>query len=188
MPGMMDTILNLGLNAKSVVALAERSKSARFAYDSYRRLIQMFGSVVLEIPKSEFEEVFDAKKKQKKAKLDMDLDVEEEDFRWKTYLERDCVALYQAMEKYHDLVENKLGGEVGMTAPSTSNWLFSIRTGHSDSIASLQPAPSASGRPIPVTRAKATAATCGARLDKPGRSIIFVLLLAHCKFWSEVDR
>src|SRR6267154_4311105 len=74
MPGMMDTILNLGLNDKSVVALAERSKSARFAYDSYRRLIQMFGNVVLEIPKSEFEEVFDAKKKQKKAKLDMDLD------------------------------------------------------------------------------------------------------------------
>src|SRR6267142_313189 len=74
MPGMMDTILNLGLNDKSVVALAERSKSARFAYDSYRRLIQMFSSVVLEIPKSEFEEVFDAEKKQKKAKLDMDLD------------------------------------------------------------------------------------------------------------------
>src|SRR5258707_7766449 len=74
MPGMMDTILNLGLNDKSVVALAERSKSARFAYDSYRRLIQMFSSVVLEIPKSEFEAVFDAKKKQKKAKLDMDLD------------------------------------------------------------------------------------------------------------------
>src|SRR5450432_2047176 len=74
MPGMMDTILNLGLNDKSVVALAERSKSARFAYDSYRSLIQMFSSVVLEIPKSEFEEVFDAKKKQKKAKLDMDLD------------------------------------------------------------------------------------------------------------------
>src|SRR5258705_409123 len=49
-------------------------KSARFAYDSYRRLIQMFSSVVLEIPKSEFEEVFDAKKKQKKARLDMDLD------------------------------------------------------------------------------------------------------------------
>src|SRR5882762_7271345 len=74
MPGMMDTILNLGLNDSSVAALAERSKSARFAYDSYRRLIQMFSSVVLEIPKSEFEEVFDAKKKQKKAKLDMDLD------------------------------------------------------------------------------------------------------------------
>ena len=74
MPGMMDTILNLGLNDQSVEALARRSNNPRFAYDSYRRLIQMFGNVVLEIPKSEFDEVFDAKKKQKKAKLDTDLD------------------------------------------------------------------------------------------------------------------
>jgi pyruvate, orthophosphate dikinase len=74
MPGMMDTILNLGLNDESVEALARRSKNSRFAYDSYRRLIQMFGNVVLEIPKSAFDEVFDAKKKQKKAKLDTELD------------------------------------------------------------------------------------------------------------------
>jgi pyruvate, orthophosphate dikinase len=74
MPGMMDTILNLGLNDESVEALARRSNNPRFAYDSYRRLIQMFGNVVLEIPKSEFDEVFDSKKKQKKAKLDTELD------------------------------------------------------------------------------------------------------------------
>src|SRR6202167_239844 len=74
MPGMMDTILNLGLNDKSMEALAKRSNNPRFAADSYRRLIQMFGNVVLEIPKSGFDEVFDAKKKQKKAKLDTDLD------------------------------------------------------------------------------------------------------------------
>jgi pyruvate,orthophosphate dikinase len=74
MPGMMDTILNLGLNDKSVQALAKRSNNERFAADSYRRLIQMFGNVVLEIPKSAFDEVFDAKKKQKKAKLDTELD------------------------------------------------------------------------------------------------------------------
>jgi len=74
MPGMMDTILNLGLNDQSVEALARRSSNPRFAYDSYRRLIQMFGNVVLEIPKSAFDDVFDAKKKQKKAKLDTDLD------------------------------------------------------------------------------------------------------------------
>ncbi len=74
MPGMMDTILNLGLNDKSVEALAKRSNSQRFAYDSYRRLIQMFGNVVLDIEKSAFDEVFDAKKKQRKAKLDTDLD------------------------------------------------------------------------------------------------------------------
>jgi pyruvate,orthophosphate dikinase len=74
MPGMMDTILNLGLNDKSVEGLAKRSNNPRFAYDSYRRLIQMFGSVVLDIPKHAFEEVFDGKKKQKKAKLDTELD------------------------------------------------------------------------------------------------------------------
>ena len=74
MPGMMDTILNLGLNDQSVEALARRSHNPRFAYDSYRRLIQMFGNVVLEIPKPAFDEAFDAKKKQRKAKLDTDLD------------------------------------------------------------------------------------------------------------------
>jgi pyruvate, orthophosphate dikinase len=74
MPGMMDTILNLGLNDQSVEALAKRSNNPRFAYDSYRRLIQMFGNVVLDIEKSVFDEIFDAKKKQKKTKLDTDLD------------------------------------------------------------------------------------------------------------------
>jgi len=74
MPGMMDTILNLGLNDQSVEALAKRANNPRFAYDSYRRLIQMFGSVVLDIEKSVFEEVFDGKKKQRKVKLDTELD------------------------------------------------------------------------------------------------------------------
>jgi len=74
MPGMMDTILNLGLNDKSVEGLAKRSNNPRFAYDSYRRLIQMFGNVVLDIPKPVFDEVFDGKKRQKKAKLDTELD------------------------------------------------------------------------------------------------------------------
>jgi len=74
MPGMMDTILNLGLNDQSVEALARRTGNPRFAYDSYRRLIQMFGNVVLDIEKSVFEEIFDAKKKQKKTKFDTGLD------------------------------------------------------------------------------------------------------------------
>src|SRR5256886_3096443 len=73
MPGMMDTILNLGLNDKSVEALAKRSNNPRFAADSYRRLIQMFGNVVLDIPKSAFDEVFDAKKKKRKTRLDTGL-------------------------------------------------------------------------------------------------------------------
>jgi pyruvate, orthophosphate dikinase len=74
MPGMMDTILNLGLNDESVEALAKRSNNPRFAYDSYRRLIQMFGNVVLDIEKHAFDEVFEAKKKQRKANLDTELD------------------------------------------------------------------------------------------------------------------
>jgi pyruvate,orthophosphate dikinase len=73
MPGMMDTILNLGLNDQSVEALAKRSNNPRFAYDSYRRLIQMFGNVVLDIEKHVFDEAFDGKKKQRKTKLDTDL-------------------------------------------------------------------------------------------------------------------
>ena len=75
MPGMMDTILNLGLNDKTVEALAKRSDNPRFAYDSYRRFIQMFGNVVLEIPKKQISSTSSTrKKKQKKAKLDTDLD------------------------------------------------------------------------------------------------------------------
>src|SRR5438270_9953275 len=74
MPGMMDTILNLGLNDESVEALARRSNNPRFAYDSYRRLIHMFGSIVLEIPKNEFDKVFEKQKKRRRAKLDTDLD------------------------------------------------------------------------------------------------------------------
>src|SRR5450759_2793296 len=76
MPGMMDTILNLGLNDQSVEALARRTSNPRSAYDSYRRLIQMFGNVVLDIEKPVFDEIFDAKKKQKKTKFDTGLDAE----------------------------------------------------------------------------------------------------------------
>ena len=74
MPGMMDTILNLGLNDQSVEALARQTNHPRFAYDSYRRLIQMFGNVVLEIEKAVFEKIFDAKKAQRKTKFDTGLD------------------------------------------------------------------------------------------------------------------
>src|SRR5437762_2088440 len=74
MPGMMDTILNLGLNDQSVEGLKRRTQNGRFAYDSYRRFIQMFGNVVLEIPKEEFEHEFDTVKKARNVKLDTDLD------------------------------------------------------------------------------------------------------------------
>src|SRR5437588_1491218 len=70
MPGMMDTILNLGLNDESVKSVAAKTQNERFACDSYRRLIQMFGNVVLEIPKHAFDEVFDALKKTRGAAQD----------------------------------------------------------------------------------------------------------------------
>jgi pyruvate,orthophosphate dikinase len=74
MPGMMDTILNLGLNDNAVEGLKARTTNGRFAFDSYRRFIQMFGNVVLEIPKDAFEHEFEAVKKARGAKLDTDLD------------------------------------------------------------------------------------------------------------------
>ena len=73
MPGMMDTILNLGLNDQAVEALAARSNNPRFAYDSYRRLIQMFGDVVLDIPKKKFEHIFDSIKERQGVKYDYQL-------------------------------------------------------------------------------------------------------------------
>jgi pyruvate,orthophosphate dikinase len=74
MPGMMDTILNLGLNDTAVEGLKRRTQNGRFAFDSYRRFIQMFGSVVLEIPKATFEHEFEGVKKARQAKLDTNLD------------------------------------------------------------------------------------------------------------------
>ena len=76
MPGMMDTILNLGLNDKAVEALAKLSNNPRFAYDSYRRLIQMFGDVVLDVQKKKFEHIFDGVKKRAKVKFDYELQPE----------------------------------------------------------------------------------------------------------------
>jgi len=73
MPGMMDTILNLGLNDQTVKALEAKGNNARFAYDCYRRFIQMYGNVVLDIGKDEFEHIFDGQKKKAKAKLDTGL-------------------------------------------------------------------------------------------------------------------
>ncbi len=66
MPGMMDTILNLGLNDTVVEGLAAFTENPRFAYDSYRRFIQMFSDVVMELPKSAFEDMIDAKKKKRR--------------------------------------------------------------------------------------------------------------------------
>lgn len=77
MPGMMDTILNLGLNDVSVQGLARLTQNERFAYDSYRRFIQMFSDVVMEIKKSKFEKVLDEIKERKGVKYDTELDTDD---------------------------------------------------------------------------------------------------------------
>jgi pyruvate, orthophosphate dikinase len=73
MPGMMNTILNLGLNDKTTEGLSEKTGNPRFAYDCYRRFIQMFGEVALGVDMAHFDEVFDARKKKAKVKLDTEL-------------------------------------------------------------------------------------------------------------------
>jgi len=77
MPGMMDTILNLGLNDIVVKGLAKFTNNERFAYDSYRRFIQMFSDVVMELPKPEFEKIIDQKKAEKGIKMDTELSAED---------------------------------------------------------------------------------------------------------------
>jgi pyruvate, orthophosphate dikinase len=74
MPGMMDTILNLGLNDQAVIGLAKLTGNERFAYDSYRRFIQMFSDVVMGIEKHKFEEILEGMKQEKGVENDTDLD------------------------------------------------------------------------------------------------------------------
>ena len=94
MPGMMDTILNLGLNDETVKAIDAKSNNSRFAYDCYRRFLQMYGNVVLDIGKGEFEEIFEGQKKKAKAKLDTELTAGD---------------LERVIEGYKKLVQKKTG-------------------------------------------------------------------------------
>jgi pyruvate,orthophosphate dikinase len=94
MPGMMDTILNLGLNDQAVEGLKSRTKNGRFAFDSYRRFIQMFGNVVLEIPKEAFEHELEAVKHARHARLDTDLNEK---------------ALQQVVDRYKEVVRTRTG-------------------------------------------------------------------------------
>lgn len=96
MPGMMDTILNLGLNDVAVEGLAKKTGNDRFAYDSYRRFIQMFGDVVMEIKKSNFDSVFDGQKK--KAGVEFDVELTTED-------------LKEIIKGYKEVVKRELGRE-----------------------------------------------------------------------------
>jgi pyruvate,orthophosphate dikinase len=96
MPGMMETILNLGLNDRTVVGLASQSANARFAYDSYRRFIQMYSDVVLGVPLHDFEHLLKAKRMTAGAASDADL--EESDLR-------------NLVEEYRALVRNRTGAD-----------------------------------------------------------------------------
>jgi len=96
MPGMMDTILNLGLNDESVEGLAKATNNERFAWDSYRRFIQMFGDVVLKVPHEKFEKILEERKKEVGAKQDIDLTAE--DFKY-------------IVQKYKELVKKETGRE-----------------------------------------------------------------------------
>ncbi len=77
MPGMMDTILNLGLNDEVVESFAKKTNNPRFAYDSYRRFIQMYSDVVMEVGKAYFEKLIDEMKEKKGIELDTDLDADD---------------------------------------------------------------------------------------------------------------
>ena len=94
MPGMMDTILNLGLNDVAVEGFARKTGNPRFAYDSYRRFIQMFSDVVMEISKSFFEGILDEVKEEKGAKYDTDLTAED---------------LQEVIVKYKAVYKEKMG-------------------------------------------------------------------------------
>jgi pyruvate, orthophosphate dikinase len=96
MPGMMDTVLNLGLNDKSVIGLAKKTGNERFAYDAYRRFMQMFGNVVMGLKGHNFEEILHSIKEKKNVKLDTDLTADD---------------LKEVVKQYEEMVKEKLGKE-----------------------------------------------------------------------------
>ena len=106
MPGMMETILNLGLNDRTVQALATQSGNARFAYDSYRRFLQMYGDVVLGVSGQEFEHLLKAKRMTAGVETDADLDED---------------VLRNLVEEYKSLVRNRTGGEFPLD-PKVQLW------------------------------------------------------------------
>ena len=96
MPGMMDTILNLGLNDVAVEGFAAKTGNPRFAYDSYRRFIQMYSDVVMEVPKSFFEKIIDEVKEQKGIKYDTEMTVED---------------LKELVKRFKEVYRNAMNGE-----------------------------------------------------------------------------
>ena len=118
MPGMMDTILNLGLNDKSVLGLAEKTGNPRFAWDAYRRFIQMYGDVAMGVDHDKFEAIIDEVKSHRGIKQDTDLTTEEL---------QEIVEKYKAMykkEKGDDFPQNpkdQMWGAIGAVFGSWMN-------------------------------------------------------------------
>ena len=96
MPGMMDTILNLGLNDVAVEGFAAKTGNSRFAYDSYRRFIQMYSDVVMEVPKSYFEKIIDEVKEEKGVKFDTELTTDD---------------LKELVKRFKEVYKNAMNGE-----------------------------------------------------------------------------
>ncbi|MCZ6491802.1 MAG: pyruvate, phosphate dikinase [Acidobacteria bacterium] len=123
MPGMMDTILNLGLNDKTAQTLAARTGNPRFAFDCYRRFLQMFGNVVLEVSKADFDHIFEGVKKKRKAVSDADLDGK---------------ALQEVIRDYQKLVQKKTGSpfpqdarqQLAMARDAVFRSWYTPRAGH----------------------------------------------------------
>jgi len=118
MPGMMDTILNLGLNDTTVAGLAERSGNPRFSYDSYRRFMQMYGSVVLDIPHHHFEDILDGAKREFGRFQDGELTAED----WQTICARykDMVQ-HETKQPFPQDVQEQLWGAIGAVFKSWMN-------------------------------------------------------------------
>ncbi len=118
MPGMMDTILNLGLNDRTVESLTRRGGDARFAYDSYRRFIQMYGNVVLGVAHHEFEDLIEAHKDRRGVTLDTELEADD----WRALVEgfKDLVAR-RTDEAFPEDVGDQLKGAIGAVFGSWMN-------------------------------------------------------------------
>ncbi|RKZ34364.1 pyruvate, phosphate dikinase, partial [bacterium] len=110
MPGMMDTILNIGLNDETVRGLVRATGDERFAYDSYRRLVQMYGNVVLEVPRERFEEIISEKKKERGVTADTKLSADD----WKEIIARYKELIKEATGRaFPEEPEKQLMGAIG---------------------------------------------------------------------------
>ncbi|TWB38532.1 pyruvate, phosphate dikinase [Nitrospirillum pindoramense] len=118
MPGMMDTVLNLGLNDITVRGLAKRSGDERFAYDSYRRFIQMYGNVVLDVDHHHFEEILDSHKRDRGLSYDTDLEASD----WQAVIEGYKDVVQEALGRpFPQDVQEQLWGAIGAVFGSWMN-------------------------------------------------------------------